>query len=447
MNQEDKKITRREFVATTAKVIAAGTIVPMLGPQKTIGAESPLKKRIALVGTGLRGTLMWGRDLLRDQGDRVEMVGLCDINRKRVETSKRLIGAEIPTYTDLDRMLKETHPDILIVSTKDSTHHEQIIPALKFGCDVLTEKPMTTDDLKCRMILDTEKQTGKKIIVAFNYRYAFVSRKIKELLMENPIGTITSVDFHWYLDVYHGADYFRRWHAYKENSGTLWVHKATHHFDLINWLLEADPIEISALGELKNYGRNGKFRSRNCRGCTYQDQCPFYWDMTKDSISMSLYAECESEDGYLRDACVYREDINIYDTMVAQAKYSNGALLSYSLNAFMPYEGFSLAFNGTAGRLEARSYERQPWTPPRSFEVRLTKNFGKSEIAEVEEVQGEHGGADPRLRQMIFDPEMPDPYKQRAGTRAGAMSILTGIAAVKSIESGKPVKIAGLIKL
>jgi hypothetical protein len=121
--------------------------------------------------------------------------------------------------------------------------------------------------------------------------------------------------------------------------------------------------------------------------------------------------------------------------------------MSYSLNAFMPYEGFSLALNGTTGRLEARSYERQPWTPSRGFEVRLTKSFGKSEIVEVEEVQEDHGGGDPRLRQMIFDPEMPDPCKQRAGTRAGAMSILTGIAAVKSIESGKPVKIADLIKL
>jgi hypothetical protein len=48
---------------------------------------------------------------------------------------------------------------------------------------------------------------------------------------------------------------------------------------------------------------------------------------------------------------------------------------------------------------------------------------------------------------MIFDPEKPDPYKQRAGTRAGAMSILTGIAAVKSIESGKSIKVADLIKL
>ena len=35
--------------------------------------------------------------------------------------------------------------------------------------------------------------------------------------------------------------------------------------------------------------------------------------------------------------------------------------MSYSLNAFMPFEGYRLAFNGTKGRLEVRDYERQPW--------------------------------------------------------------------------------------
>jgi hypothetical protein len=42
---------------------------------------------------------------------------------------------------------------------------------------------------------------------------------------------------------------------------------------------------------------------------------------------------------------------------------------------------------------------------------------------------------------------MADPLKQSAGTRDGAMSILTGIAARKSIDTGKPVKVADLTDL
>jgi len=63
--------------------------------------------------------------------------------------------------------------------------------------------------------------------------------KEKEQLAKQPIGKLTSVDFHWYLNTYHGADYFRRWHGERDKSGTLLVHKATHHFDLLNWLIDS----------------------------------------------------------------------------------------------------------------------------------------------------------------------------------------------------------------
>jgi predicted dehydrogenase len=447
MTENRKPITRREFVAASTQAAAAAATLPLLGAQDALGAARSAKTRVALVGTGIRGTTMWGRDVVRDNSDRVELVGLCDVNAKRVEASKRIIGTGAPTFVDFDRMLREVKPDTVIVTTVDATHHELIIRALKFGCDVITEKPMTTDETKCRAILDAEKETGRRITVAFNYRFSARAEKVKELLMANAIGSVTSVDFHWYLDTRHGADYFRRWHAYKRHSGSLFVHKATHHFDLINWYLEADPTEVSAFGRLRNYGRNGTFRGRNCRSCEFKDRCAFHWDMTRDPRLMSLYAECESEDGYLRDACVYREDIDIYDTMTAQVTYSNGVPMSYSLNAFMPYEGHSMAFNGTQGRLEVRSYERQPWTPPVTEEIRLTRNFGSSQIIPVTQAAEGHGGADPRLRRMTFNPELPDPYRQRAGSRGGALSVLTGVAAVKSIESGKPVKIADLIQL
>ena len=106
---------------------------------------------------------------------------------------------------------------------------------------------MTTTAEKVRRILDAEKRTGKRVDVTFNYRYAPTVRKIKELLNSGVIGDVTSIDFHWFLDNKHGADYFRRWHAVEENSGSLFVHKSTHHFDLMNWYLDDDPEDVSAL--------------------------------------------------------------------------------------------------------------------------------------------------------------------------------------------------------
>jgi predicted dehydrogenase len=310
----ENDMTRRDFLDHATKAGIGVTTIAAAG--SGLVANAAAKKRVALVGTGIRGTTMWGSSVARTYGELVEFVGLCDINRKRVEVGKQMIGADCPTFTEFDR-----------------------------------------------------------------------------------------------------------------------------------WALEADPVEVTAFGELRNYGRSGKLRGKNCRNCSHKTDCKFYWDMTRDATLMKLYADCESEDGYLRDACVYREDINIWDTMTANVKYSNGALMSYSLNTFMPYEGYHLAFNGTDGRLDVRAYERQPWTPPAVAEVRVTKNFGKSELIEMKVGLGGHFGADPRLKEMVFKPDVPDPLKQRAGSRAGAMSLLTGVASVRSIEQRKPIKIADLIKL
>ena len=163
------------------------------------------------------------------------------------------------------------------------------------------------------------------VIVTFNYRYAPKHEKIKEIIAGGEIGRVTSVDFSWYLDTRHGADYFRRWHRLKSGGGSLWVHKATHHFDLINWWLDADPVEVTAYGALNVYGKNGAVRGTNCRTCPHKSNCQFYWDITKDARLMKLYAECEDVDGYYRDGCVFREDVDIYDAMSAVVKYSSGA--------------------------------------------------------------------------------------------------------------------------
>ncbi len=432
------ELSRREFLDRT---VIAGA-----GLAATGGLGSVAKKRLVMVGTGGRGTSMWGTDVAKTYSDYVEFVGLCDSNRKRVEVAKQIIGVNCPTYTDFDRMIRETRPDTVIVTTRDSAHDEYIVRALELGCDVITEKPMTTDEVKCQKVIDAEKKYGRPIIVGFNARYSAIAEKTREYLASGVLGPITSVDFHWYLDTQHGADYFRRWHAYRRNSGSLWVHKATHHFDLINWAMDAEPVEVNAFGDLRRYGKSNKFRGVNCRTCPHKADCKFHWDITKNPTAMKLYVGCESEDGYLRDACLFREDIDIWDTMTANVRYNNGAIMSYSLNAFMPYEGYSMSFNGINGRLDIRAYDRQPWPVTSNAEFRLSLNFGRSELVEVRVSEGGHMGADPKLKDMIFKPGVPDPLRQRAGSRAGAMSLLTGVAAVRSIERGTPIRIADLVK-
>ncbi len=463
-----KNITRKDFLKTTTGAVA-GTM--LASPAAAFANRPPgaAKKRIALVGTGIRGITFWGKTVRERYGDITEFVGLCDINPGRLEYGKSHIGADCPTFTDFDEMMDSAKPDMLIVTTVDATHHQFIIKGLERGIDVLTEKPMTTDEVKCQAILDAEQQSEGNLIVGFNYRYSPHHTRLKEMLASRRVGKITSVNFDWYLNTYHGASYFRRWHGIEASSGTLLVHKATHHFDLLNWWLDSDPVEVYAKGSLEHYGSNNDFRGNKCRTCPHQDDCEFYWDITENDTYMDLYVANENHDGYIRDNCLWRHEIDIYDKMSVQIKYANDVQVTYSLTTYSPYEGMEIAFNGFDGRIDA--WHGIPWREQEKVnqaelhnqemsqdekedaakyeEIMVMDNFsGEYEQIKVRQESGGHGGGDVRLQNQIFrNPDMDDPLEHSAGIRDGAMSILIGIAARKSIESGEPVRIEDLTSL
>jgi predicted dehydrogenase len=458
---------RRNFIKNSS-IVASGL---MLSPDvlSSVNPFAAAKKRIALVGTGHRGSSFWGKTIKDNYNEFVEFVGLCDINPGRVVTAKAHMGVSCPTFTNFEEMMKTVKPELVIVTTVDATHDEFIIKAMAMGADVITEKPMTTDEMKCQAILEAEKKYGKKIIVGFNYRHGPHMLKVKELLSQNRVGKITSVDFNWMLNVHHGADYFRRWHGIMNRSGSLWVHKATHHFDLVNWWLDSDPVEVTAYGSLEHYGKNNSFRGTKCRGCEHKEKCKFQWDITKDKRLTELYVNNEQHDGYLRDGCVWRNEIDIYDKMSAQIIYANGITVNYSLTTYSPYEGWRITFNGMNGRMETwedipyLSQELVSQEEKHAMEMAQTKeaeatsfhnimvmdNFvRKPEYVKVPINKTGHGGGDRGMHDKIFNnPKNDNPYNIMAGTRDGAMSCLIGIAARKSIQQKRAVKISELTDL
>lgn len=454
--------SRRKFL-TSLSMLAAVSAFPM----SAFDFGSEKKLRIVLVGTGIRGISFWGKRLVEEYSDILEFVGLSDINPGRLQYAKEFMGVKCPTFVDFDKMLSTTKPDLIIVTTVDATHHEYIIKGLESGYDVLTEKPLTTDENKSQAILNAERKSGKNLIVGFNYRWSPYTTKIKEIIASNTIGDITSVDFNWYLNTYHGASYFRRWHGQKDKGGSLWVHKATHHFDLLNWWIDSDPSEVFAYGDLEHYGAKGPFRGNNCRSCEHQSHCDFYYDITKDKQAMNLYVAHEKHDGYIRDNCLFRNEIDIYDKMSAQIKYVNNVTVNYTLTTYSPYEGWRIAFNGTKGRIEAsldipynkksagnqaemhaKEMEQTALEDTSTESIIVHKLWKDFDTVLVPTEKGGHGGGDKRLHDKIFKtPNIEDPYARSAGIRDGVMSVLIGIAARKSIETGKPIKIEELTDL
>lgn len=265
------------------------------------------------------------------------------------------------------------------------------------------------------------------------------------------------VEFHWYLDTTHGADYYRRWHRQKDNSGSLLVHKSTHHFDLVNWWIDSYPTEVFALGKKNFYRPETFFHHLRCSSCDMTEECKFFMDMSVSPELSSLYLEAEDEDGYFRDGCVFSPEINIWDTRAVTVGYANDVFLSYSLNNYAPYEGYKVAFIGTEGRIEQdvveASYisgydgELERRTPENNVRLEVFPLFEESYQVDVKVEEGGHGGGDIRLLKDIFLADsVPDPLKRKAGGIDGAMSILTGIAARRSIELGRKIDVNKLVR-
>ncbi len=425
------------------------------------------KKRYAVVGTGGRSSFFYVA-IAQDYKATSEIVGLCDTNQTRMDYASSAIRSmghgEVPTFlaANFDRMIQETKPDEVIITSVDRTHNIYIVRALELGCNVITEKPMTIDMPRCKEILAAVDRTGHQIRVTFNYRYAPHNTKIFELLQSGAIGTVNSVHFEWLLNTSHGADYFRRWHRDKRNSGGLLVHKSTHHFDLVNFWLQTRPLTVFAQGDLRFYGRENaerrgvsRFYSRT-RGSEAAKTDPFALHMEEVPQLKAMYLDAEHEDGYYRDQSVFGDGISIEDTMNVLVRYRNGAVMTYSLTAYAPWEGFRVNFNGTGGRLEVEVVENSYVNSggdqglEGSLERRsilLRPLFEKPREIEIEESKGAHGGGDRVLLNDLFGEPVSDEYMRAASHIDGAASILTGIAANRSISTGQVVNVDDILLL
>ncbi|WP_394186903.1 Gfo/Idh/MocA family oxidoreductase [Metabacillus halosaccharovorans] len=425
-------------------------------------------KKYVLVGTGGRAEFFYGA-IVRDFKETCQLVAFCDLNQTRMDYANRLLEerydhSQINTYLhiDFEQMIEKEKPDTVVVTSVDRTHHTYIIKALELGCDVVTEKPMTVDAEKCQAIIDTVNKTGKEVRVAFNYRYAPHNTKLRELIMNDVIGQVNSVNFEWALDTQHGADYFRRWHRDKRNSGGLLVHKSTHHFDLVNFWLGTTPETVYAAGGLRFYGReNAESRGitqfyQRAHGSRFAKEDPFAIDLEGNPHLKAMYLDAEIEDGYQRDQSVFGDGINIEDTLGVMVTYKNKAILNYSLNAYLPWEGYIVSFNGSKGRIEVRIREQSYINSGGSKDeegkvqeksIMVMPMFGQPYEVDVVEGTGGHGGGDPVLLQDIFGTPVKDEFNRAATHVDGAMSILTGIAGNISLSTGQPVKVDELIKL
>lgn len=431
--------------------------------------------RYAIVGTGSRAQ-MYIDAITGPHSDVAQLVAWADTNQGRLDYYEgHLAGAAVPTRfapADLERSVKELGIDRVIVTSPDFTHAAMVVAALDGGADAIVEKPLTTSVEGVRAISDAVARTGRTVITTFNYRYSPRNTALKQLIASGEIGEVTSVHFEWVLDTAHGADYFRRWHRDKKNSGGLLIHKSSHHFDLVNWWLSDAPARVFASGGLRFYGAENAARrglgERPERGSIDSPlKDAFSLDLRLDPVQKGLYFEQERFDGYRRDQDVFDAGITIEDNLSLVVDYLSGASMSYSLNAHSPWEGYTVAVNGTAGRAELSVVERgavlldadgrvlvDPSARPDEVAAEdyrpigdrlvLQKHFSSAREVEIPDAEGGHGGGDARLLHDLFRGAGDDPLGHTATWRDGVKAVSVGLAGNRSLETGQAVRVEEL---
>ena len=390
-------------------------------------------KRYVIVGTGSRVYSMFVEGLRDRLGVDVEITGAYDVNRTRAEFYKKSALPELRIYDSFDEMVEKEKPDAVIVGTVDSTHAQYVVRAMELGCDVISEKPLVNRYEDAVAVREAERRTGKKVTVTFNCRFMPVFTAVKELVKEGRIGKVHSVVYDYSLNRWHGGDYFKRWHRMMKNSEGMLLHKSTHHFDIVNWLLDDEPMTVSALARRSYYGDEAKSYASRCSECPRTAECESYKSQSA-RLDQALYFEAEHEDGYIRDKCAFLPDTDIYDNMSVSVMYKQGTILSYALNLFSMREGYRMTLTGERGVILVSCYSTDEG---QECSIKLMNAENQYEDIPFASTAGAHGGGDKRLLDMIFgDVVVEDPLGRFADSFAGITSAMIGIAANESIKKG-----------
>lgn len=458
------------------------TTEPITGPTTApVPPSGPLpagRRRYAVVGTGHRAS-MYIDALIGTHAPDGEIVAWVEPNPVRAAAYEARVAVALgglrPVYhpDDLEKAIAEQSVDRVIVTSVDRTHADLVTRALRAGTDVVVEKPIAAHPDQARQIVDAVAETGRGLVTTFNYRYSPRNSALREVIASGEIGRVLSVHFDWALDTVHGADYFRRWHREKVNNGGLLVHKSSHHFDLVNWWIDGVPSRVFATGGRRFYGDDGAHetgyeptaaeRALNERGVD-----PWQLSVEKNPWLSTLYGpEAQAVDGYVRNRSVFDAGITTEDTLGLVVEYEGGALLTYSLTAHAPWEGYRVVVNGTRGRAELEVTERgsvefgesgtaildpsatevfaRDPVRPTGERLVVQRHWERAEERPIVRGGGGHGGGDALLLADVFAPAAErDPLGRAAGYVDGVRASSVGYAGNRSLETGTPVRIEDL---
>ena len=308
---------------------------------------------VAILGCGSRGAV-YSKYMLRSP-EKYRIVALCDPIPEQIEKMHKLFGlSDTLDFIDTHEFLREKRADVLVIASPDREHISQAVRGMELGYDILLEKPISDDREELSLLLDTQKRTGKKVIVCHELRYGKGYLKCKEILDSGRLGKLYAIDASERVAYWHWTQaYVKGVGASLELGYPAILAKCSHDLDLIQSYAKSECESVSSLGEL------GFFKAENapvgaterCVTCPHMNTCPysakriyidgwhkagepeFKWPYTKVSIEVPL-TEKALFDGITngpQGRCVFKCKSDLVDHQIVQMSFKNGVVASLKM--------------------------------------------------------------------------------------------------------------------
>ena len=181
--------------------------------------------KIALVGVGNRGRNTY-LPIIQTLSRDLEFVAVADARAEAAEEAGRF--AEVPWYTDLEKMVSETRPDVCAVVTTSSRHHQVGVPLAQMGVSYAVETPIDSSLDRADEMIAAARENGTKIEVAENYYRVPIERIKRQMILEGVFGKILTAYNDFRGHGYHGVGLIRSYIGFEVKAKRAFGFVRTH---------------------------------------------------------------------------------------------------------------------------------------------------------------------------------------------------------------------------
>lgn len=396
-----------------------------------------------LIGAGLRGGHVYSSYAL-EHPDEFKVVAVAEPDEmRRLEFAvKHEIPEEMQFKSYEELLERERMADCALVCTQDTMHYRPVIGALEKEYHVLCEKPMSPDGKEIVKMGEMAQKYGRILSICHVLRYSPFFVKIKELLEEQKIGRLMSIQHREEVGYWHHAHSFVRgnWRN-AEKSSPMILQKCCHDMDILLWLVQSHCKTVSSFGALTFFKEENAPEGAPARcldGCSYRDECPYYaprfylehpkaeedgliYAVTSDIEKKSVLQALKSGP-YGR--CVFHCDNTVVDHQVVNLEFENGVTAALTMSAFTKNCAREINLMGTKGQIRGNMESGM-------IEVYDFVN-GITDTIHLNTPPKGHSGSDMSMMKNFVQLVMEGKGSGKTGARVSVESHLMALAAEQS---------------